>query len=50
MVAFGPRRIVFANAAPNTGPPYQLIDNQYTLLDKSDLVFIDAPGTGYSQA
>lgn len=49
MAALGPRRVVFANTAPNNGPPYQLTDNQYTLLDKSDLVFVDAPGTGYSR-
>ena len=46
---FGPRRVLFPNAAPNVGPPYQMIDNQYSLLDKSDLVYIDAPGTGYSR-
>jgi carboxypeptidase C (cathepsin A) len=50
MGALGPRRIVFpSDARPNAGPPYQLVDNQNTLLDKSDLVFIDAPGTGYSR-
>lgn len=49
MGAFGPRRIVFPNAANAGGPPYQLTDNQDTLLDQSDLIFIDAPGTGYSR-
>jgi len=49
MGALGPRRISFPNAAPNAGPPYRLVDNEYSLLDKSDLVFIDAPGTGYSR-
>jgi len=49
MGAFGPRRIAFPNAASSGGPPYGLVDNQYSLLDKSDLVFIDAPGTGYSR-
>ena len=29
-------------------PPYRLGPNQYSLIDKSDLVFIDAVGTGYS--
>ena len=29
--------------------PYQLVDNAYSLLDASDLVFIDAPGTGFSR-
>jgi carboxypeptidase C (cathepsin A) len=49
MAGFAPRRVVFGNAAPTSGPSYQMVDNQYTLLDKSDLVFIDAPGTGYSR-
>ncbi len=49
--AFGPRRL--ATAFPSTAPPanpVQLVDNQETLLDHSDLVFVDAIGTGYSQA
>jgi len=49
MGALGPRRVVFPNADHNVGPPYELVNNQYSLLDKSDLVFIDAPGTGYSR-
>lgn len=48
MMAFGPRRLVLENAAPTAGPPSTLTDNQFTMLDKSDIVFIDAPGTGYS--
>lgn len=50
MGAFGPRRVVTANAAPTPPAPYKLEDNAETLLDKTDLVFIDAIGTGYSQA
>ncbi|MBQ5939075.1 S10 family peptidase [Massilia sp. AB1] len=49
--AFGPRRL--ATGFPSTEPPPatpQLVDNQETLLDHSDLVFVDAIGTGYSQA
>jgi carboxypeptidase C (cathepsin A) len=49
--AFGPRRL--ATSFPSTTPPatpVQLVDNQETLLDYSDLVFVDAIGTGYSQA
>ena len=49
MLALGPRRIVVENAKPNAGAPAQIVDNSDTLLDKSDLVFIDAPGTGYSR-
>jgi carboxypeptidase C (cathepsin A) len=48
MGAFGPRRVVTENAAP-TGPgPYQLVDNADSLLDKTDMVFIDPVGTGFS--
>jgi carboxypeptidase C (cathepsin A) len=48
MGAFGPRRVVTENAAP-TGPgPYQLVDNSESLLDKTDMVFIDPVGTGFS--
>ncbi|MDQ2864942.1 MAG: peptidase S10 [Candidatus Eremiobacteraeota bacterium] len=49
MGALGPRRISFPNAQNIGGPPYRLVDNQYSLLDTSDLIFIDAPGTGYSR-
>lgn len=49
MLAFGPRRIVVRNAQSNSAAPAQLVDNQNTLLDQSDIVFIDAPGTGYSR-
>lgn len=49
MGAFGPRRIVFGDVKPSGGAPYSLVDNQQSLLDQSDLVFIDAPGTGYSR-
>lgn len=48
MGAFGPRRVVTENAAP-TGPgPYQLVDNPESLIDKTDMVFIDPVGTGFS--
>ena len=46
--AFGPRRIVTTNATFIPPPPYQLEDNPQTLLDTTDLVFIDPVGTGYS--
>ena len=49
MGAFGPRRIVTPDAEHKEAAPYQLIENQYSLLDASDLVFIDAPGTGFSR-
>ncbi len=50
MGAFGPRRVVTANAAPTGAAPYKLEDNANSLLDKTDLVFIDPVGTGFSHA
>jgi carboxypeptidase C (cathepsin A) len=50
MGGMGPRspRLMPNGAMPQ--PPYQLKDNQDTWLDKTDLVFIDPVGTGYSRA
>ncbi|HEX3912408.1 MAG TPA: hypothetical protein VHW71_02775 [Steroidobacteraceae bacterium] len=47
MGAFGPKRVVTADDSHSPAAPYRVIDNEYTLLDASDLVFIDAPGTGF---
>src|SRR6202140_798203 len=49
MGAFGPRRIVTATDAHPPAAPYSLINNASSLLDATDLVFIDAPGTGFSR-
>ncbi len=49
MGAFGPRRVLTKDGAHTPAAPYGLIDNTYSLLDASDLVFIDAPGTGFSR-
>jgi carboxypeptidase C (cathepsin A) len=49
MGAFGPRRVVTANDTHTPAAPYNLVNNSYSLLDASDLVFIDAPGTGFSR-
>ncbi|MGH8307652.1 MAG: S10 family peptidase [Gammaproteobacteria bacterium] len=48
---FGPERIVWAapGDAKAAQPPYQLIPNQYSILKSTDLVFIDAIGSGYSR-
>jgi carboxypeptidase C (cathepsin A) len=50
MGSVGPVRVV--TDSPNaTGPaPYQVVPNQDSLLDKTDLVFVDAPLTGFSKA
>ena len=49
MGAFGPRRVITADDQHTSPAPYQLVDNAYSLLDASDLVFIDAPGTGFGR-
>ena len=48
MRAFGPVRVVNADLR-HTPAPYSTINNDESLLDASDLVFIDAPGTGFSR-
>lgn len=45
----GPRRVVVADADFTLPPPYQLVDNEHSILDVSDLVMIDPVGTGYSR-
>jgi carboxypeptidase C (cathepsin A) len=47
--AFGPRRVVTATDSHTPAAPYSLINNSSSLLDATDLVFIDAPGTGFSR-
>jgi carboxypeptidase C (cathepsin A) len=49
MGAWGPKRVVTADDTHNPAAPYQLVENAQTLLDASDLVFIDAPGAGFSR-
>ena len=49
MGAFGPRRVVTSTDAHTPAAPYSLINNSSSLLDATDLVFIDAPGTGFSR-
>jgi carboxypeptidase C (cathepsin A) len=45
----GPRRVVMTDIGDLPPPPYQLVDNEYSLLDETDLVFIDPVSTGYSR-
>ena len=49
MGAFGPKHVVTATDAHTPAAPYSLVNNGASLLDVSDLVFIDAPGTGFSR-
>jgi len=49
MGAFGPKRVAIPPDARDDGaPPYPIVDNPDSLLDVTDLVFIDPPGTGFS--
>jgi carboxypeptidase C (cathepsin A) len=50
MGSVGPVRVVTSSPSATGSAPYQIVPNQYSLLDKTDLVFIDAPLTGYSRA
>jgi carboxypeptidase C (cathepsin A) len=49
MGSFGPMRVIAGDAGPSANAPFNLVQNQYTLLDRSDLVFVDAPDTGFSR-
>jgi carboxypeptidase C (cathepsin A) len=50
MGSVGPKRVVTnSNGTETAGPPYRIVDNPYTLLDKTDLVFIDMPDSGFGR-
>jgi len=49
MGSVGPVRVATSSPEATGAAPYQIVPNQYSLLDKSDLVFVDAPGTGFSR-
>jgi len=49
MGSFGPKIAKMADEGFQPAPPYELIDNPHSLLDVSDLVFVDAIDTGYSR-
>jgi carboxypeptidase C (cathepsin A) len=46
----GPRRVHLEDDGKPAPPPYSIGDNEYSLLDETDLVFIDPVSTGYSRA
>ncbi len=48
--AVGPYRVKMQDEGFMPAPPYQLVPNDDTWLDKADLVFVDPIGTGYSRA
>jgi carboxypeptidase C (cathepsin A) len=49
MGGIGPRRVQLSDAGEALPPPGKLVDNESTWLPKTDLVFIDPVGTGYSR-
>src|SRR5215831_12223404 len=49
MGSFAPRHVRMAADGFQPAPPYQLVDNENSLIDVSDLVFVDAISTGYSR-
>src|SRR6201996_3453587 len=49
MTSLGPVRVQIPDIHHQFGGPYKVLPNPYSLIDAADLVFIDAPGTGYSR-
>jgi carboxypeptidase C (cathepsin A) len=49
MGSLGPKHVVTAGDQHLPAAPYKMVDNAYSLLDTSDLVFIDMPGTGFGR-
>jgi len=47
MGAFGPKRVLIVDGQHAPAAPYPIVDNVHSLLPESDLVFVDAPGTGF---
>jgi carboxypeptidase C (cathepsin A) len=47
--AFGPRRVEMSADGMALPPPARLVDNEDSILDVTDLVFIDPVATGYSR-
>jgi carboxypeptidase C (cathepsin A) len=50
MGAFGPKKVERTEEGMEVPPPGRLVDNEYSILDLTDLVFIDPVSTGYSRA
>ena len=50
MGVLGPRRVVVSDPGPTPAGPYRTVENEYGVLDKSDLVMIDPVGTGLAHA
>lgn len=50
MGLLGPKRVKLRDDGFAVPPPYELVENEFSLLDETDLVFIDPVSTGYSRA
>ncbi len=48
--ALGPKRVLLAGDGTKLPKKYELVDNEYTWLEFTDVVFVDPVGTGYSRA
>ncbi|HRJ89570.1 MAG TPA: hypothetical protein PLN05_10210 [Pyrinomonadaceae bacterium] len=48
--ALGPKRVKMLDDGMMPPPPYELVENDHSWLDLTDLVFVDPVGTGYSRA
>ncbi len=46
----GPKRVDLGESGDLPAPPFRLVENEHSLLDETDLVFIDPVSTGYSRA
>ena len=49
MLAFGPKLVEVGSGTLTPPAPYKMVNNDYSLLDATDMVFIDAPGTGFGR-
>ena len=49
MASFGPKRVLLGDGKHTAPAAYQLVNNEYSLLDTTDLVFVDAVGTGFGR-
>lgn len=49
MGVLGPRRVVLNDDGTLPPPPFQAVNNEFSLLDETDLVFIDPVSTGFSR-
>jgi carboxypeptidase C (cathepsin A) len=49
MGSFAPKHVQMADEGFQPAPPYRLVDNDNSLIDATDIVFVDAISTGYSR-